>query len=118
ERGAGEIVKSHAKLSGAGVGGIDGTLSRWKSYTNGRHLPNVTTVTEKAPIFPFNGPGKYRLRIKFSYRNNSLIGIDVPPCCGGECGLRVCLLRRRKLSAIRRHQPGQPLKPKSDWRDY
>jgi hypothetical protein len=28
------------------------------------------------------------------------------------------LLRRRKMIAFQRHQPGQPLKPKSDWRDY
>src|SRR5689334_3543727 len=39
-------------------GGPQGTLSRWKSYTNGRHLPNVTAVTERAPFFPFNGLGK------------------------------------------------------------
>src|SRR5512139_1759960 len=34
--------------------------------------------------------------------------MDVPACRGGECDLRVSLLRRRKLSAIRRHQPANP----------
>jgi hypothetical protein len=51
-----------------------GTLSRWKSYTNGRDLPNVTAITEKARIFPFNAKGKYRRKIRFRYGNNSLIG--------------------------------------------
>src|SRR5262249_59792752 len=74
KRGAGQMVKSHAKLSGAGVGGnLRGTLSRWKSYTNDRHLPNVTAVTERAPFFLFNGPANYQLKIKFSYGNNNLI---------------------------------------------
>jgi hypothetical protein len=51
-----------------------GTLSRWKSYTNGRDLPNVTAITEKARIFPFNAKGKYRRKIRFRYGNNSLNG--------------------------------------------
>jgi hypothetical protein len=46
------------------------------------------------------------------------VEVTVPPCREGDGGLRECLLRRRNMSAIQRHQPGQPLKPKSDWRDY
>jgi hypothetical protein len=73
ERGAGKILKSHAKLS-APASGIDGTLSRWKTYPNGRNFPNVTAITEKAPAFPSNAPGKYGRKIKFRYRTNSLKG--------------------------------------------
>jgi hypothetical protein len=65
-------------------GGTKGTLSRWKTYTNGLNLPNVTDVTEKAPFFAFTTPGKYRREIKFRYGTNSLIRDRRSALCEGR----------------------------------
>jgi hypothetical protein len=54
ERGAGEILKSHQKLSGAPASD-NGTLSRWKTYTNGSELPDVMEVTEGRRFIVFTG---------------------------------------------------------------
>src|SRR3954453_9624452 len=83
---------------------------------------NVITVTEKAGTKPaLSNSGRLRGRKKITHW-----AVQITACFqilrsnlrrsiarGGDIRLRLCLVRRRKLRAIRGHTPGQSLKPKA-----
>src|SRR3954453_6544545 len=87
--------------------------SRWKNYTTREQIPDVTCITEVPPKTPLNGAGKLKWNINFCYRNNNLRGNRWSALRAGIGRVKGYLVRCRKLCAIRRHHPGQPLKPKS-----
>src|SRR4051812_19538947 len=65
-------------------------------------ITNVMRVTESASDLLLTGRRRNPPKINSSHENNGLMGVAGLTCGNGRCGLRVCLLRRRKLIAIAR----------------